>query len=57
MRSDRDLPVYQHTTSSVEGVLNKSITFREMFEQVFILYIVHLHSHMFEAIKQALLHW
>lgn len=52
-----DIPVYQHATSSVEGVLNKSIACREMFEQVFILYIIHLHSHMLEAIEQALFHW
>jgi len=57
MTSDRDLPVYQHATSSIEGALNKSIAFREVFEQVFILYIVHLHSHVFEAIEQTLLHW
>jgi len=49
--------MHQHATTSLEGILNKSIAFREMFEQVFVLYIVHLHSHVFEAIKQALLHW
>ena len=53
----RDLPVYKHTTSSLEGALNKSIGFREMLKQILILYIVHLHSHVLEAIKQTLLYW
>ena len=57
MAEDRDLPVYKHATTSFEGALDKSIGFREMLEQVFILHIVHLHSHVLEAIKQALLYW
>ena len=57
MRRTCNLPVYQHASSSIEGVLDKSIAFREMFEQVFILYIIHLHGHMFEAIEQTILHW
>lgn len=56
-KKDHDLPVYKHATTILEGVLNKSIGFREMLEQVFVLYIVHLHSHVLEAIKQTLLYW
>jgi hypothetical protein len=56
-KAGRDLPVYKHATTSVESALNESIAFWEMFEQVFVLYIVHLHGHVCEAIKQALLHW
>ncbi len=56
MRRDRDIPVYKHATTGIESALNESICFREMFEQVFILYIVHLHSHVLEAIEQTLLY-
>lgn len=49
--------MYKHTTTSLKGALNKSIGFREMLEQVFVLYIVHLHSHVLEAIEQTLLYW
>jgi len=43
--------MYQHAPTSVEGALNKSIAFREMLEQVFVFYVVHLDSHVLEAIK------
>lgn len=57
MGKDRGLPVNKNATSSIESALNESIGFRKVFEQVFILYIVHLHSHVLEAIEQTLLHW
>jgi hypothetical protein len=57
IKRGHDLPVYKHATTSIKCALNESIGFREVFEQVFILYIVHLHSHVLEAIEQALLYW
>jgi hypothetical protein len=49
--------VYQYTTTRLDGTLDELIAFREMLEQILILYVVHLNSHVFEAIEETLLDW
>lgn len=46
----------QNTAASLDGALDETIAFREMLEQILVLYVVHFDRHVLEAIEETLLY-